>query len=83
MIFLVDAQLPPAVARWLSAKGYEAYHVSDVGMQRATDDEIWDFAADKRYVVITKDEDFANKRILATEGRLSFVFAWATPAIAP
>lgn len=37
-------------------------------MQSATDNEIWDFAAVERAVIITKDEDFANKRILAAEG---------------
>jgi len=26
MRFLVDAQLPPALARWLAAQGHEAEH---------------------------------------------------------
>jgi predicted nuclease of predicted toxin-antitoxin system len=68
MIFLVDAQLPPAMARWLSAKGYEAFHVSDFGMQTATDREIWEFAAVKGAVIITKDEDFATRRVLSAKG---------------
>lgn len=32
MRFLVDAQLPPALARWLAAQGHEAEHVGDIGM---------------------------------------------------
>jgi predicted nuclease of predicted toxin-antitoxin system len=33
MRFLVDAQLPPALARWLAAQGHEAAHVGDLGLQ--------------------------------------------------
>lgn len=59
MRFLVDAQLPPALARWLSAQGYLAEHVADVDMGAASDIAIWRRAAHKRAVIITKDEDFA------------------------
>ena len=44
MQFLVDAQLPPALARWISAQGYPARHVADIGMASALDPEIWDRA---------------------------------------
>ena len=37
MRFLVDAQLPPALARWLVAAGHEAEHVGDRGMEAASD----------------------------------------------
>ncbi|MBY6243489.1 DUF5615 family PIN-like protein [Methylosinus sp. Sm6] len=57
--FLVDAQLPPALARWLVAVGDEAEHVSDVGLGGARDDAIWRFALACGAVVVTKDEDFA------------------------
>jgi hypothetical protein len=33
--FLVDAQLPPALARHLAVLGHEAVHVADVGLLRA------------------------------------------------
>jgi predicted nuclease of predicted toxin-antitoxin system len=39
--FLVDAQLPPALARWLGEAGYEAAHVEDVGLRDAEDSAIW------------------------------------------
>ncbi|MBU2807009.1 DUF5615 family PIN-like protein [Acidithiobacillus ferrooxidans F221] len=39
MQFLVDAQLPPALARWISAQGYSACHVADIGMASARDAE--------------------------------------------
>jgi len=31
MKFIVDAQLPPALARWLCEQGHQAEHVQDVG----------------------------------------------------
>jgi hypothetical protein len=44
MRFLIDAHLPPALARWLSAQGHDAAHVGDLGMQVASDAAIWDYA---------------------------------------
>jgi predicted nuclease of predicted toxin-antitoxin system len=37
MRFIVDAQLPPALARWLANKGHEAEHVADRQMATASD----------------------------------------------
>jgi predicted nuclease of predicted toxin-antitoxin system len=39
--FLVDANLPPALAQWLAPEGYEAHHVSEFGMEAMPDREIW------------------------------------------
>ena len=36
MRFVADAQLPPALARWLVARGHEAEHVCDKGLQAAS-----------------------------------------------
>jgi predicted nuclease of predicted toxin-antitoxin system len=36
--FLIDAQLPPALARYLAALGHDAKHVSDVGLLMAGND---------------------------------------------
>ena len=41
MRFIVDAQLPPALARLLSAHGYTAEHVVDIGMRDLDDSLIW------------------------------------------
>ena len=65
MRFLVDAQLPPALARWLAAEGYEAEHVGDLKMQAASDSVIWNYALVSSAAIITKDEDFAQRKILA------------------
>ena len=58
MQFLVDAQLPPALARWISAQGYSACHVANIGMASARDPEIWNRAYGDDSIIITKDEDF-------------------------
>ena len=68
MRFLVDAQLPPALARWLVAKGHAAEHVADRGLQAAADAAIWDQALREQAVIITKDEDFAQRKALAGNG---------------
>ncbi len=64
MRFLVDAQLPAALARWLAANGHEAEHVGDKGMQSASDTTIWDYALASGAAIVTKDEDFAQRKVL-------------------
>lgn len=66
--FLVDAQLPPALARWLTDQGHEAVHVGDIGMQAATDRAIWDYALASSSALVSKDEDFAQRKMLADGG---------------
>ncbi len=61
MKFLVDNQLPSALAKMLVSRGHEARHVLDVGLDAATDTEIWKYAAANSLVLITKDEDFSQR----------------------
>lgn len=58
MRFLVDAQLPPALARMIAAKGFQAEHVYDLGFGEAEDSTVWDYAKRENAVIVTKDEDF-------------------------
>ena len=37
MKFIVDAQLPPALARWLREQGHQAEHVAEAGLREAED----------------------------------------------
>jgi predicted nuclease of predicted toxin-antitoxin system len=69
MRFLVDAQLPPALARRLAAQGHVAEHVSDHKLEGASDTAIWNFALGASAVTISKDEDFALE-VRTGRGRL-------------
>ena len=68
MRFLVDAQLPPALASWLVEQGHDAEHVADRGLQSASDRRIWDYAFANQACIVTKDEDFAQRRALVVSG---------------
>jgi predicted nuclease of predicted toxin-antitoxin system len=58
--FLVDTQLPAALARWLREKGHQADHVLDVNLGQSKDTPIWQYAQEHGAVLVTKDEDFAE-----------------------
>lgn len=61
MKFLVDNQLPPALARYLSGDlGQNAVHVTDIGMRGDPDAAIWAYAGQNDFVLISKDEDFVT-----------------------
>jgi predicted nuclease of predicted toxin-antitoxin system len=68
MRLLVDAQLPPALARWLVSQGHDATHVVDEGIESVDDRVVWDHAAATGAVIVTKDEDFAVRRELEESG---------------
>ena len=63
MKFIVDAQLPPALCRWLAERGHEAGHVSEFGLLAASDAEIAARVEDDDAVLVTKDEDFTRLRL--------------------
>jgi predicted nuclease of predicted toxin-antitoxin system len=66
--FLIDAQLPPALASWLIQQGHAAQHVDDLGLRNADDIAIWNHALESGANVITKDEDFAERVTRTTTG---------------
>lgn len=61
MNFLVDAQLPQGLSRWIGEAGHTARHVSDVLLEDADDNDIWSYAIEHNYIIVTKDEDFAER----------------------
>jgi predicted nuclease of predicted toxin-antitoxin system len=66
--FLIDAQLPPRLARRLADLGHDASHVADLGLASANDAQIWNTAVERRAILVTKDQDFAMARTAAGEG---------------
>lgn len=68
MRFIIDAQLPPALAGFLNGRGHEASPVRDLGLRDADDRDIWDKATEIGAIVVTKDEDFVHFVMLSPEG---------------
>lgn len=61
MILWVDQNLPPSLAAWLRARGHEASHVQDLGLDAVDDTDIAARAVLAGAVIISKDDDFAFK----------------------
>lgn len=61
MKFWVDAQLPPALAAWLSQRhGVEALSLRDIGLRDAADADIFFAARRSDIVIVSKDGDFVD-----------------------
>ncbi|MFN0122832.1 MAG: DUF5615 family PIN-like protein [Blastocatellia bacterium] len=61
MTIWIDAQLPPAVAAWISADfPVQAVALRDLGLRDATDLEIFRAAREADTLVMTKDSDFID-----------------------
>jgi predicted nuclease of predicted toxin-antitoxin system len=58
--FLVDNQLPDALSNFLTAQGHRSDHVLGLRMDEASDLEIWNYAANGAWIVVSKDEDFLH-----------------------
>lgn len=67
MRFLVDAQLPPALAVWLGARGYSAFAVRELGLRDSDDGTIYNFCTKGKWIIVTKDEDFVQRCLGSTE----------------
>ena len=63
MRFLVDMPLSPELAVWLNQRGHDAVHALEVGLDRAPDRVILDYARSDQRVVVTADLDYP--RLLA------------------
>lgn len=68
MKFLIDAQLPPGLARTFVDAGHDAQHVFDIGLHTATDRAILEFATRNSAIIVTKDQDFAVRRLSGAHG---------------
>ena len=68
MRFLVDAQLPPALAKWIAEKGYSASAVRDQGLRNSDDGSIVNFSTESDWVVVAKDDDIVERAIGRKDG---------------
>ncbi|MGA2929830.1 MAG: DUF5615 family PIN-like protein [Solirubrobacteraceae bacterium] len=60
MRFLIDQALSSAVAIELDRAGHDALHVRELGIQAASDEEIFDRAAEDDRVVVSADTDLGT-----------------------
>lgn len=62
MTIWIDAQLSPALARWINRtfQDLEAKAINTIGLRDSTDDEIFHRARQQNVVVMSKDRDFLN-----------------------
>jgi predicted nuclease of predicted toxin-antitoxin system len=68
MKFLVDAQLPVRLARFLQSAGYDTIHTKDLPQQNATTDtDINAISIQQNRIVVTKDRDFCDSFMLRQE----------------
>jgi predicted nuclease of predicted toxin-antitoxin system len=78
--FLLDQMLDVDVAKALTDTGYDVVRVADIGMARATDDEILAQSIEDDRVLITLDEHFGDWAILPLEKHSGVIRVKATPS---
>lgn len=67
MKFLADMGISQSTVRWLLKQGYDALHVRDATMQKASDTEIIEKARREERVVLTCDLDFGALMSISKE----------------
>jgi len=60
MKFLIDLCLSPKTKEFLRSNNYEAIRVDEIKLERATDREIFEYAAENDYILLTADLDFSQ-----------------------
>jgi predicted nuclease of predicted toxin-antitoxin system len=60
MRFLLDMNLPPAVAEWLQSEGHDAVHIRQIGLGQLPDRDVFARAAGEGRIVVTFDLDFGE-----------------------
>lgn len=73
MKFLIDNQLPAALAEYLRNRGFDSQHVFDIGLEKAADADICQYALANDRVIISKDQDFLY---LANQPRIKIRLIW-------
>lgn len=62
--FLLDENLSPRLASALKDVYPGSVHVRDVQLKGTSDEQIWLFAANNNYTIVTKDDDFRGMSLL-------------------
>jgi predicted nuclease of predicted toxin-antitoxin system len=64
MKLLFDQNLSSRLVSRLADICPDGSHVSLAGLDRASDDQVWDYARANGYTIVTKDSDFNERSVL-------------------
>ena len=64
MKLLFDQNLSPKLVHTLTDLFPDSSHVLSVGLDCASDDQVWEYARRNGFAIVTKDEDYNNLSIL-------------------
>ena len=64
MKLLFDHNLSPSLINRLQHLYPESNHVFKLGLDRALDSEVWDYAKQQGFLIVTKDSDFSDLCLL-------------------
>lgn len=64
MKLLFDQNLPPQLVRRLDDLYPNSTHVREIGLRDAKDTEIWNYAQQNGFVIVSKDSDFQQRSLL-------------------
>jgi len=65
MKFLIDAQLPPLLKKYLQSENHDVKHTDDLpDKEFTTDNYLRNIAREENRILITKDEDFVETCLL-------------------
>jgi predicted nuclease of predicted toxin-antitoxin system len=64
MKLLFDQNLSPSLPQKLADIFPNSIHIRNVGMRDATDTEIWNYAKQNDFTIVSKDSDFQQRSLL-------------------
>jgi predicted nuclease of predicted toxin-antitoxin system len=64
MKLLFDQNLSPRLVHRLADLYPNAIHVSLVALDRASDEQVWNYAHENNFIIVTKDADFMDLGVL-------------------
>ena len=67
MKFCLDANIPHSALEVFKGLNLESLHARDIGLSRADDKEIFDYAVKNKSILVTKDLEFANPMLFSVD----------------
>ena len=64
MKLLFDENLSPKLPRLLEALFPGSVHLRECGLLGSRDEDVWDYARDNNFLIVSKDSDFQQRSLL-------------------